>query len=255
MKTKNALLLASLLMFVCNTVVLAAPGMVWKIKYGSGPFTGGSTTVYLARDAIKLRTASKYEIYAKAPDWNATMYSLKAHAMCTVPVSSYTKGRFLFENEDSQNDLNPSKAISTENITLFGIPAKRRSWNTVSMDPSYYRIRDKQEEVVTQLCTTTKIPHHKMQIALLAAWIPIPHLDAVPITLYDRHKNGRIQGKFSAISIEQIPASQADFRPPTGCRKVERTSQLITAQYANVIDTFLEDAKDVDRKRKNKSPR
>ncbi len=196
MKIKIALLFVSLLMIVCSTKVLAAPSTVWKIKYSSGPLTGGSTLVYLAPDAIKIQTASKYEIYAKAPDWNATAYNVKARAMCAVPYSSYRKGRFFFENEESTDDLAPSKIISTESITLSGFPAKRQSWNTFSEERVFYRIRSKPAKVIAQLSTTTHIPHNKMQIALLSAWIPIPHLDAVPLAFFNKHKDGRIQDRY-----------------------------------------------------------
>jgi hypothetical protein len=234
---------------VCSTKVLAAPSTVWKIKYSSGPFTGGATTVYLAPDAIKIKTISNYEVYAKAPDWNATVYSGKAHAMCTVPYSSYSKGRFFVENEATDNELAPSKAISTEAIRIFGLPAQRQSWRTVSIDVNYYRIRTKPEKVITQLSTTTRIPHNKMQIALLAAWIPIPHLKAVPLVFVNKQRNGRIQDRWSAITIEQLKASQFDFHPPTGYKKVAKASELLTAQYSKVIEGLLGEENDREKKR------
>ena len=204
MKSKNALLFASLLMIVCAIKVFGAPVHVWKIKYTSSPFSGGATTVYLAPNAIAIKTVSEYEVHAKAPDWNATIYSRKAHAMCAVPYRSYSKGRFFVENEETENEFDPAKVISTEAITLFGLPAKRQSWSTVSIDRQYYRIRNKPENTITQVTTTTKIPHNKMQIALLSAWIPLPHLNAVPLAFFEKHKDGHIQDRWSAIAVEQL---------------------------------------------------
>ncbi len=246
MKHKKALLFATFLVVACNTKALCAPANVWKIKYSAGPFSGGATTVFLAQNAIKLKTNSDFEVYAKAPDWNATVYNLKARAFCAVPAASYVKGRFFIENEESINDFEPSKAISTENTKMFGFQAKRLSWRRVNLDQRYFRIRDKAVPVLTQLITTTQIPHNKMQIALLSAWIPIPHLSAVPLAFIDKHKDGHIQDRWSAMSIEQVIASQADFRAPSTFTRMSNTNKLLTAQYSSVIEKLLDEQKTID---------
>ncbi len=227
-------------------------GTVWKFSFERGLYSAPST-VYIAKDALKIVTQGGYEVVAKAPDWTATVYRCNQKAYCYRTMKEWKAAGF-FVSQDESGDLDPRKAITDVKTTFMGLPARRMSWKTVEQD-DYYQQRSKAQPATTQMVQTTDVPCTRNQIDLLTAWYGFPYLTGVPLQV-QRRTVSKVIYPHKLEFAEKLKASQVSFDLDLkGCKKVAQMRDLIPHQIKDTMLMMFGEGEEGENNKKGTSPK
>jgi hypothetical protein len=151
----------------------------WKLQQRQSVW--GLLNVYITGDAVKIERKDRWGVMAKAPDWDASVYSIRRKLVHTIPYLIWRKQGFSLI-ESAISDLNMPNDVSTRKGVTDGLPSITRQWQGETPKMEFMA----ESRVEGRVCRFTLITTPAIRTAqqgkqFIAKFYKVPSADSVPI--------------------------------------------------------------------------
>jgi hypothetical protein len=205
-----------------------------KIFNNSELYLSDNACRYLGRDGDLI-------IASKAPDWDIVVYSKARNSAMRMKPQEAQKNKFSFLQGVIHLDEGVKKAgdglfFGSKYFEIYCKPKESRK----VADAFVFQNRNKKEIVDTtyrfgEFCKITPHVHDFL------GWIYATfRIDAVPLELKNRYKDGSVETVYSTSSVEHTSKPASFFAYPTGYKvEHELTAVMLQPGYEETLEDFF----------------